>query len=120
LKGFVDDVLGSKPDVVSLFTNHPKMGELPTFNQALCGLYAAGYALVEEKPVEGSRIRINRRQKRRRSKRRSRKACGTSVGQQIGLAHMSSCHVVESVRPRRPLLRRTSSSRIWWRKRCSR
>ncbi len=43
LKGFVDDVLGSKPDVVSLFTNHPKTGELPSFNQALCGLYAAGY-----------------------------------------------------------------------------
>ncbi|NTU62931.1 MAG: acyltransferase domain-containing protein, partial [Chloroflexi bacterium] len=52
LKGFVDDVLGSKPDVVSLFTNHPKMGELPTFNQALCGLYAAGHAVVEEKPIE--------------------------------------------------------------------
>ena len=43
LKGFADDVLGDKPDVVSLFTNHPKFGELPTFNQALCGLYAAGY-----------------------------------------------------------------------------
>jgi malonyl CoA-acyl carrier protein transacylase/NAD(P)-dependent dehydrogenase (short-subunit alcohol dehydrogenase family) len=52
LKGFVDDVLGSKPDVVSLFTNHPKLGELPTFNQALCGLYAAGYALVKKKPIE--------------------------------------------------------------------
>jgi acyl transferase domain-containing protein len=42
LKGLVDDVLGNKPDVVSLFTNHPKVGELATFNQALCGLYAAG------------------------------------------------------------------------------
>ncbi len=52
LKGFADDVLGSKPDVVSLFTNHPKMGELPTFNQAVCGLYAAGYALTEERPIE--------------------------------------------------------------------
>jgi acyl transferase domain-containing protein/NAD(P)-dependent dehydrogenase (short-subunit alcohol dehydrogenase family) len=51
LKGFVDDVLGNKPDVVSLFTNHPKMGELPTFNQALCGLYAAGYALGEDSVV---------------------------------------------------------------------
>ena len=45
LKGFVDDVLGNKEDVWSLFTNHPKMGELPTFNQALCGLYAAGYGM---------------------------------------------------------------------------
>jgi acyl transferase domain-containing protein len=43
LKGFVDDVLGAKPGVVSLFTNHPKTGELQSFNHALCGLYAAGY-----------------------------------------------------------------------------
>ncbi len=26
-----------------LMTIHPKTGDLPTFNQALCGLYAAGY-----------------------------------------------------------------------------
>jgi malonyl CoA-acyl carrier protein transacylase len=52
LKGFVDDVLASKPDVVSLFTNHPKTGELPSFNQALCGLYAAGYGARAEQPVE--------------------------------------------------------------------
>ena len=29
-------------DVVSLFTNHPKVGDIVAFNQALCGLYAAG------------------------------------------------------------------------------
>ncbi len=46
LKGFVDDVLGARADVISLFTNHPKMGELRTFNQALCGLYAAGYGIA--------------------------------------------------------------------------
>jgi malonyl CoA-acyl carrier protein transacylase len=45
LKGLVDDVLGSKPDVVSLHTNHPKPGGLQTLNQALCGLYAAGWGL---------------------------------------------------------------------------
>jgi 3-oxoacyl-(acyl-carrier-protein) synthase/NAD(P)-dependent dehydrogenase (short-subunit alcohol dehydrogenase family) len=45
LKGFVDDVLGTKPDVWSLLTNHPKNGELESFNQALCGLYAAGYGM---------------------------------------------------------------------------
>ncbi|WP_129626348.1 type I polyketide synthase [Candidatus Oscillochloris fontis] len=50
LKGFVDDVLGSKPDLVSLFTNHPKNGELASFNQALCGLYAAGL-VQSEAPV---------------------------------------------------------------------
>ena len=43
LKGFVDDVLGERADVVSLFVNHPKIGELPSMNQALCGLYAAGH-----------------------------------------------------------------------------
>ena len=42
LQGFVDDVLGEHGDVVSLFTNHPKTGDIAAFNQALCGLYAAG------------------------------------------------------------------------------
>ena len=30
------------PDVFSLFTNHPKLEDMTAFNQALCGLYAAG------------------------------------------------------------------------------
>jgi acyl transferase domain-containing protein/acyl carrier protein/NAD(P)-dependent dehydrogenase (short-subunit alcohol dehydrogenase family) len=42
LQGFVDDVLGAAGDVVALFTNHPKVGDIAAFNQALCGLYAAG------------------------------------------------------------------------------
>ena len=42
LQGFAEDVLGSHNDVVSLFTNHPKIGDIVAFNQALCGLYAAG------------------------------------------------------------------------------
>ena len=42
LQGFADDVLGARGDVVSLFTNHPKVGDIASFNQALCGLYAAG------------------------------------------------------------------------------
>jgi acyl transferase domain-containing protein/NAD(P)-dependent dehydrogenase (short-subunit alcohol dehydrogenase family) len=43
LHGFVDDVLGTAhDDVVALFANHPKQGDLVSFNQALCGLYAAG------------------------------------------------------------------------------
>jgi malonyl CoA-acyl carrier protein transacylase len=49
LKGFVDDVLGAKAGVVSLFTNHPKTGELASFNQALCGLYAAGYGVTDDR-----------------------------------------------------------------------
>ncbi len=42
LQGFAEDVLGDHSDVVSLFTNHPKFGDIASFNQALCGLYAAG------------------------------------------------------------------------------
>ena len=40
LQGFAADVLGD--DVVALATNHPKLGDTTAFNQALCGLYAAG------------------------------------------------------------------------------
>jgi acyl transferase domain-containing protein len=43
LHGFVEDVLGGDhDDVLALFTNHPKLGDEVAFNQALCGLYAAG------------------------------------------------------------------------------
>jgi acyl transferase domain-containing protein/NAD(P)-dependent dehydrogenase (short-subunit alcohol dehydrogenase family) len=42
LAGFVDDVLSDSPDVLSLFTNHPKLPDTMAFNQALCGLYASG------------------------------------------------------------------------------
>ena len=42
LQGFAEDVLGERGDVLSLFTNHPKFGDVASFNQALCGLYAAG------------------------------------------------------------------------------
>jgi acyl transferase domain-containing protein/NAD(P)-dependent dehydrogenase (short-subunit alcohol dehydrogenase family) len=42
LQGFAEDVLGERGDVVSVFTNHPKVGDVPAFNQALCCLYAAG------------------------------------------------------------------------------
>jgi acyl transferase domain-containing protein/acyl carrier protein len=42
LHGFVEDVLGHREQVLALFTNHPKGGDMTSFNQALCGLYAAG------------------------------------------------------------------------------
>ena len=42
------------PDVVSLFTNHPKIGDIAAFNQALCGLYAAGLGAA----AAGSRDRF--------------------------------------------------------------
>ena len=42
LQGFAEDVLGPRGDVTWLFTNHPKVGDIISFNQALCCLYAAG------------------------------------------------------------------------------
>jgi acyl transferase domain-containing protein/acyl carrier protein/NAD(P)-dependent dehydrogenase (short-subunit alcohol dehydrogenase family) len=50
LQGFAEDVLGGHGDIVSLFTNHPKFGDIPSFNQALCGLYAAGLGRGVEAP----------------------------------------------------------------------
>ncbi len=48
LKGFVDDVLGDRPGAVSLGTNHPKPGDIQTFNHTLCGLWAAGHGIAVE------------------------------------------------------------------------
>ena len=45
LQGLAEDVLGEDPTVVTLFSNHPKAGDVVTFNQALCGLYAAGHGV---------------------------------------------------------------------------
>jgi acyl transferase domain-containing protein/NAD(P)-dependent dehydrogenase (short-subunit alcohol dehydrogenase family)/acyl carrier protein len=42
LHGFVEDVLGGTGQVMSIFTNHPKSGDVVSFNQALCGMYAWG------------------------------------------------------------------------------
>ena len=42
LHGFVEDTFADQPDVSALFTNHPKWGDTVSFNQARCGLYAAG------------------------------------------------------------------------------
>jgi acyl transferase domain-containing protein len=47
LHGFVEDVLGGQDDVLALFTNHPKQGDVAAFNQALCGLWAAGLGFTE-------------------------------------------------------------------------
>ncbi|MGH9523508.1 MAG: phosphopantetheine-binding protein, partial [Terriglobales bacterium] len=48
LQGFVDDVFEDDPAVASLFTNHPKLGDAASFNQALCGFYAAGLGAAEK------------------------------------------------------------------------
>jgi acyl transferase domain-containing protein/NAD(P)-dependent dehydrogenase (short-subunit alcohol dehydrogenase family) len=62
LQGFAEDVLSEGGDSLSLFTNHPKVGDIASFNQALCGLYAAGLgrgvaeALSESAAVRGPAI----------------------------------------------------------------
>jgi 3-oxoacyl-(acyl-carrier-protein) synthase/acyl carrier protein len=45
LTGFTDEVVGPEAATLSLFTCHPKVGEVTSFNQAVCGLLAAGVAL---------------------------------------------------------------------------
>ncbi len=45
LHGLVDNVFADDPAVTALFSNHPKLGDVVTFNHALCGLYAAGFGL---------------------------------------------------------------------------
>ena len=78
LQGFVDDVLGDDAAVASLFTNHPKLADAVAFNQALCGLYAAGLGMGAT--TEDSRGAAGRGasggQRRARSHRgRSPRAC---------------------------------------------
>jgi acyl transferase domain-containing protein/NAD(P)-dependent dehydrogenase (short-subunit alcohol dehydrogenase family)/acyl carrier protein len=65
LQGFAEDVLGDRGDVLALFTNHPKFGDTASFNQALCGLYAAGLgrgiaAISPEKPTEVASLSASR------------------------------------------------------------
>ena len=49
------DTVTEDPDVTSLFTNHPKTGDVVSFNHALCALYAAGHDLRDPllSPVYG-------------------------------------------------------------------
>jgi acyl transferase domain-containing protein/NAD(P)-dependent dehydrogenase (short-subunit alcohol dehydrogenase family) len=56
LQGFAEDVLGGSSDVVSLFTNHPKVGDVVAFNQALCGLYAAGLGRGTAEALHGTSV----------------------------------------------------------------
>jgi acyl transferase domain-containing protein/NAD(P)-dependent dehydrogenase (short-subunit alcohol dehydrogenase family) len=55
LHGFTEDVLGTYGDAVSIFTNHPKTGDVTAFNQALCCLYAAGFGLPAPQARQQSR-----------------------------------------------------------------
>ncbi len=50
LAGMAADVLGDAPGVTTLHANHPKPGDVVSFNTALCGLYAAGLG-VGDRPA---------------------------------------------------------------------
>ncbi len=52
LHGFAADVLGDEK-ALNLYTNHPKLGDLVSFNHALCGLYAAGLGTGREREDDG-------------------------------------------------------------------
>src|SRR5271169_4448780 len=54
LQGFAEEVLSDRGDVVTFFTNHPKVGDVVSFNQALCGLYAAGLGSPEAEARHGN------------------------------------------------------------------
>jgi acyl transferase domain-containing protein/acyl carrier protein len=60
LQGFAEDVLGAHGDIVSLFTNHPKVGDIPAFNQALCCLYAAGLGRGVTEKQEAIPVHVSR------------------------------------------------------------
>ena len=55
LQGMVRSVFQDRDDTFSLSTNHPRLGDVASFNQALCGLYAAGLGVgtppVVEEPI---------------------------------------------------------------------
>ncbi len=60
LYGFVEDVLGAREGVVSLFTNHPRIGDAASLNLALCGLYAAGLGVGESRREPAVEVRESR------------------------------------------------------------
>ena len=59
LQGFASDVLGDDA-IVSLASNHPKQGDVPTFNNALCGLWAAGLGTGRD-PVTRESVELQAR-----------------------------------------------------------
>jgi malonyl CoA-acyl carrier protein transacylase len=51
LNGFVKDILSETDDLFNLFTNMPKIADAESFNQALCGMYAAGHGRAQPAAV---------------------------------------------------------------------
>ena len=51
LNALAGDILQDRDDVTILYTNHPRKGALPSLNEALCGLYAAGVGTTQPMPA---------------------------------------------------------------------
>ena len=49
LRGFAEEVLGDHPGLVFLSTNHPKRGDVLSFHEGVCGLFAAGLPRPEDR-----------------------------------------------------------------------
>ncbi|HET8592267.1 MAG TPA: beta-ketoacyl synthase N-terminal-like domain-containing protein, partial [Solirubrobacterales bacterium] len=47
LHGFASEVIGDD-EALNVYTNHPKLGDLVSFNHALCGLYSVGLGIGRE------------------------------------------------------------------------
>ncbi len=52
LNGFVKDILSDSEEWFNLFTNMPKIADAESFNQALCGMYAAGHGRAKPAAVQ--------------------------------------------------------------------
>ena len=85
LQGFASDVLGDDA-VMSLATNHPKQGDVATFNSALCGLWAAGLGAGREPVAREAAVLVRRRHRapvraeRARGRGPSRAGTGSEPG----------------------------------------
>jgi len=56
LTGFTQDVLGDRPGVLPLFTNHPRLGDAGSVTRCLAGLWAAGLGRGRVEPQARPRV----------------------------------------------------------------
>ena len=58
LNALTSDIFKENSDVTLVATNHPRKGALPSFNEALCALFAAG-VFQPQAPAEADFVRVN-------------------------------------------------------------
>ncbi len=82
LQGFASDVLGDD-EVLSLATNHPKPGDIASFNGALCGLWAAGLGVGIE-PARAAALHSGATAQPRAAQPVRRRTCARAGNRQSG------------------------------------